>query len=62
MKNSSGKVLLEIPLSYGAIGAAVGVTLAPVLAAVGALAAVMTSCTIVVEKAKKDGNGKDTEG
>ena len=46
IKNEEGKVLLEIPLTYGAIGALI----APVLAAVGALAALVTKCTIVVEK------------
>lgn len=43
------KVLLEIPVTWAAVGAIV----APVLAAVGALAALVTECTIVVEK--KDG-------
>jgi len=46
IKNEKGKVMLEIPLTIGAIGALV----APVLAAVGALAALTTKCTIVVEK------------
>jgi hypothetical protein len=38
--------VLEIPLTIGAVGA----ILAPVLAAVGAIAALLTNCTIVVEK------------
>ncbi len=40
------KTLLEIPVTWAAVGA----ILAPVLAAVGALAALVTECTIVVEK------------
>ena len=40
------KTLLEIPVTW----AAVGVLIAPVLAAVGALAALVAECTIVVEK------------
>lgn len=46
IKNEAGKTILEIPLTVGVVGAVI----APVLAAVGAAAAVMTSCTIVVEK------------
>ena len=46
IKNEDGKVLIEIPLTVGVV---VGV-LAPVLAAVGALAALATKCIIVVER------------
>lgn len=46
IKNEKGKVLIEIPLTIGAVGA----LLAPVLAAVGAVAALVTKCTIVVVK------------
>jgi len=46
IKNEADKTLIEIPLTIGAIG----VVLAPVLAAVGAIAALVTKCTIVVEK------------
>ena len=44
------KTLLEIPLSVGAPGAAVGIVALPVLAAVGAFAALVSECTIEVEK------------
>jgi hypothetical protein len=47
LKNESGKTLIEIPLTLGLVGAA----LLPVLAAVGALAAVVTRMVIVVERA-----------
>jgi hypothetical protein len=46
IKNEEGKALIEIPLTVGVV---IGV-LAPVLAAVGALAAVATKCIIVVER------------
>jgi hypothetical protein len=46
IKNEEGKVLIEIPLTIGAVGA----ILAPALAAVGTIAALVTKCTIVVEK------------
>ena len=47
------KTLLEIPLSVGAPAAAVGIVAAPVLAALGAFAALVTECTIEVEKTEK---------
>jgi hypothetical protein len=46
IKNSDGMTLMEVPLTVGLIGAA----LLPVLAAVGAIAALATDCTIVVER------------
>lgn len=45
--------LIDIPLTVGASAAAVTVLAAPVLAALGALAAVLTECTIEIEKADK---------
>jgi hypothetical protein len=45
-----GKTILEIPLSVGAPAAALGIMIAPVLAALGAFAALVTECTIEVEK------------
>ena len=44
------KVLIDIPLTVGAPAAAVAVLAAPVLAAVAAIAALVTECTIEVEK------------
>lgn len=45
-----GKTLLEIPLSVGAPATALAILAAPVLAAVGAFAALVTECTIEIEK------------
>jgi hypothetical protein len=47
------KTLLEVPLTIGAPAAAIGIVAAPVLAAVGALAALVTECTIEVERVEK---------
>ena len=47
------RVLLEIPLSIGAPAAAAGILVAPVLAALAAFAALVTECTIEVEKIEK---------
>ena len=48
LKNEDGRTLIEIPLTLGLVGAA----LLPVFAAVGALAALVTRMTLVVEKAE----------
>ena len=44
LKNDKGHVIFEIPLTFVVIGA----VLAPILAAVGAVAAMLTECTITV--------------
>ena len=44
------KTVLEIPLSVGAPVAAVTILVAPLLAALGAFAALVTECTLEVEK------------
>jgi hypothetical protein len=48
IKNEEGKTLIELPLTIGVVGA----ILLPALAAVGAIAAIVTNCTVVVEKNK----------
>jgi len=45
-----GKTIFDIPLSVGAGLAAVGILWAPVLAAIGAFAALVSDVTIEVEK------------
>ena len=46
IKNESGETVITFPLTIGVVGA----VLIPTLAAVGAVAALLTKCTIVVEK------------
>lgn len=48
-----GRTVLEIPLSLGAPAAAITIMAAPLLAALGAFAALVTECTIEVEKIDK---------
>jgi hypothetical protein len=48
-----GKVIIEIPLSIGAPVAVIGIVWMPVLAAIGAAAALLTECTLEVEKIDK---------
>ena len=47
IKDKEGKVIFEIPLTFGILGA----LLAPQLAAIGAIAALLGEATVVVEKA-----------
>lgn len=51
--DKSGKELITFPLTVGVVGA----VLAPVLAAVGALAALIGECTIGVEREEKEEPG-----
>jgi VanZ family protein len=46
IKDKSGHILVEFPLTIGVVGAA----LAPMLVAIGAVAALLSEATIVVEK------------
>jgi hypothetical protein len=50
IKDEKGKVLLSIPVTWGAAGAVVTLALAPWLAALGVIAGIVTKCTIEVEK------------
>jgi hypothetical protein len=44
IKSKEGKTLIEMPVTIGVVG----VVLAPFFAAVGAIAAIVTECTLVV--------------
>lgn len=46
IKNEDGRTLIDMPLTVGVVG----ILLAPQLAAIGAIAALVTHGTIVVEK------------
>ncbi len=46
IKNDEGRSLIEVPLSVGVVGA----VLAPMWAAIGAVAALVSSCSIEVER------------
>lgn len=50
-----GRTIAEFPLTVGVVGAA----LAPPLAAVGAIAALVTECTIEVERTTDETERKD---
>jgi hypothetical protein len=46
IKNEEGRVIVDIPLTLGVVG----MFIAPQLAALGAIAALVTKCTVIVEK------------
>jgi hypothetical protein len=49
IKNKEGGIFMEIPLTVGVVGA----LLAPTLAAIGALAALVSEATVIVEKGER---------
>lgn len=51
IKDKDGKVVMEIPVTIGVVGALI----APQLAAIGAIAALLTEATLVVEKSEEGG-------
>jgi len=55
------RTIIEIPLSLGAPAAAITIMAAPLLAAIGAFAALVTECTIEVEKVDSDSTDTDKE-
>ena len=46
IKGKDGKEILSFPVTVGVVG----IVLAPVFAAIGAIAALATECTIVIER------------
>ena len=49
IKDKNGREIIQVPLTLGVIGAAV----APALAAIGAIAALITECTVTVVREEK---------
>ena len=49
IKRENGKTIMEVPLTIGVVG----VALLPILGAIGAVAALLTQCTIIVEKTEE---------
>ena len=48
IKDKEGKTVMEIPMTLGVVGALI----APQLAAIGAIAALLTEATVLVEKSE----------
>ncbi len=56
IKNADGRTMVEIPLTIGVVGALI----APVAAAIGAVAALVTECTITVTREEEDETSEDS--
>jgi hypothetical protein len=56
IKNEEGRTLIDVPLTLGVVGA----MLAPQLAAIGAVAALVARCTILVEKVDEERESANT--
>ncbi len=54
IKNAEGRTMLEIPLTIGVVGALI----APVAAAIGAVAALVAECTITVTREDEPDSGE----
>ena len=54
IKSSDGRTMLEIPLTIGVVGALI----APVAAAIGAVAALVAECTITVTREDEPDSGE----
>jgi len=50
IKNEEGRILVEVPLTVGVVGGVISATLFPVIAAVGAIGALVAHLTIVIER------------
>ena len=55
IKNDEGRALIDLPLSLGVVGT----LLAPQLAAIGAIAALITQGTITVERVPEENEKKE---
>jgi hypothetical protein len=53
---NDGKTIIEMPVTIGAPVAAAGILIAPLLAAIGAFAALVTETTIEVEREEESGS------
>ena len=58
IKSSDGRTMLEIPLTIGVVGALI----APVAAAIGAVAALVTECTVTITREEAAADDSDEPG
>lgn len=54
IKNENGHTLLEIPMTVGVLGGAVGAVFFPVVSALGVIGAMVAHLTIIVERRESD--------
>lgn len=53
IKNDEERILIEIPLTVGVVGGAIAATIFPVVAAIGAIGALVARLKIVIEKVEE---------
>ncbi len=58
IKNEEGHTLIEIPMTVGVIGGVISAVFFPVLAAVGAIGAMVAHLTIVIERQESAATGE----
>ena len=61
LKNESGQTLIEIPMTVGVIGSAIGAALFPVIAAVGVIGAMVARLTVVIERIESGQSAHEEE-
>ncbi|MBE9075707.1 DUF4342 domain-containing protein [Romeria aff. gracilis LEGE 07310] len=62
IKNEEGRTLIEIPLTVGVIGGAIGTAVFPVVAAAGVIGAMVAHLTVVIERQGPDASGDQDSG
>ena len=50
IQNEEGRTLIEVPLTVGVVGGVIGATLFPVIAALGAIGALVAHLKVVIER------------
>jgi hypothetical protein len=50
IKNEEGRTLVEIPMTVGVVGGVLGAAMFPVVAAVGAIGALVAHLTVAIER------------
>ncbi len=53
IRTEAGKTLLDIPLTFGVLGAAAGIIFLPVLTAIAAIAGIVSKVKVTIEKLEK---------
>ena len=61
LKNESGQTLIEIPMTVGVIGSAIGAAVFPVIAALGVIGAMVARLTVVIERIESGESSQEEE-
>jgi hypothetical protein len=61
IKNETGQTLIEIPMTVGVIGGAIGTVMFPIVAAVGVIGAMVAHLKVVVERREENPHDSSSE-